>query len=104
VLGLDEIPKPPALAACGGCWFRGHGVELHLGVEDGFLPARKAHPGLLVRDLDTWADHLRAAGSPVQFDDGFPRIARTRTATAWSSSTHWRQLSGAAVRVGRGST
>ncbi len=46
VLGLEEIPKPPALAARGGCWFRGHGIELHLGVEEGFRPARKAHPGL----------------------------------------------------------
>ncbi|HEY8044796.1 MAG TPA: glyoxalase, partial [Streptosporangiaceae bacterium] len=62
VLGLEEILKPPALAARGGCWFRGHGIELHLGVEEDFRPARKAHPGLLVRDLDAWAARLRAAG------------------------------------------
>jgi hypothetical protein len=45
VLGLDELPKPPALAPRGGCWFRGYGIELHLGVEVDFRPARKAHPG-----------------------------------------------------------
>ena len=33
VLGLQEVAKPPVLAARGGCWFRGHGIELHLGVE-----------------------------------------------------------------------
>jgi hypothetical protein len=60
VLGLQELVKPPVLAARGGCWFRGHGIELHLGVEQDFRPARKAHPGLLVRDLDAWADRLRA--------------------------------------------
>ena len=49
VLGLDEVAKPPALAARGGCLFRGHGIELHLGVEQDFRPAR---PGLLVRNLD----------------------------------------------------
>jgi catechol 2,3-dioxygenase-like lactoylglutathione lyase family enzyme len=76
VLGLQELAKPPALAARGGCWFRGHGIELHLGVEQEFRPARKAHPGLLVTDLDAWADRLRAAGAPVLFDTDFPGMRR----------------------------
>jgi catechol 2,3-dioxygenase-like lactoylglutathione lyase family enzyme len=80
VLGLDEIPKPPVLAARGGCWFRGHGIELHLGVEQDFQPARKAHPGLLVSDLDRWAARLRAAGSPVTDDADFPGMRRFYTA------------------------
>jgi catechol 2,3-dioxygenase-like lactoylglutathione lyase family enzyme len=54
VLGLTEIEKPSALARRGGCWFRGHGIELHLGVETDFRPARKAHPGLLVTGIDEW--------------------------------------------------
>jgi catechol 2,3-dioxygenase-like lactoylglutathione lyase family enzyme len=76
VLGFEEVAKPPALAARGGCWFRGHGIELHLGVEHGFRPARKAHPGLLVHDVDAWAARLRAAGAPVHFDDDFPGMRR----------------------------
>ncbi|MET7462000.1 VOC family protein [Nonomuraea sp. NPDC005501] len=76
VLGLTEIPKPPVLAARGGCWFRGHGIELHLGVETDFRPARKAHPGLLVSGLDEWAGRLRRAGYPVTFDDDFPGMRR----------------------------
>ena len=79
LLGLTEKPKPPALAARGGCWFTGHGIELHLGVEQDFRPARKAHPGLLVRDLDAWADRLKAAGAPVRFDDDFPGMRRFYT-------------------------
>ena len=78
VLGLTEIAKPPVLAARGGCWFgsRAEGIELHLGVEDDFVPARKAHPGLLVRDLDAWAARLAAAGYPADFDDDFPGMRR----------------------------
>ena len=50
-LGLDEAPKPPELAARGGCWFENASVRVHLGVEPGFQPARKAHPAFRVRDL-----------------------------------------------------
>jgi catechol 2,3-dioxygenase-like lactoylglutathione lyase family enzyme len=76
VLGLAEIDKPPALARRGGCWFRGQGIELHLGVEADFRPARKAHPGLLVAALDDWAARLTAAGYPVSFDEDFPGMRR----------------------------
>lgn len=48
VLGMSELTKPPVLAASGGCWFRAGGWEIHLGVEQEFVPARKAHPGVLV--------------------------------------------------------
>src|ERR1700757_4971065 len=67
VLGLAEIDKPPALARNGGCWFRGHSIELHLGIEGEFRPARKAHPALLVTGIDNWATRLRAAGYPAAF-------------------------------------
>lgn len=76
VLALDEVEKPPGLAARGGCWFKGHDIELHIGVEQDFRPARKAHPGLLVAGLDAWADRLRNAGYPVRFDDEFPGMRR----------------------------
>jgi hypothetical protein len=47
MLGMTEIAKPSALARRGGAWFRAGGLELHLGVEDDFRPARKGHPGIL---------------------------------------------------------
>lgn len=52
-LGFTEIPKPPDLAKRGGAWFQSGGVQLHLGVEAEFRPARKAHPAFLVDDLDS---------------------------------------------------
>jgi catechol 2,3-dioxygenase-like lactoylglutathione lyase family enzyme len=73
VLGLVELPKPPALAARGGLWVRADGLELHLGVEAEFRAARKAHPGIRVLDLDGLAEHLTAAGIPVSWDnENFP--------------------------------
>jgi catechol 2,3-dioxygenase-like lactoylglutathione lyase family enzyme len=76
LLGMVEVAKPPVLAARGGAWFRSGALELHLGVEDDFGPARKAHPGLLVEDLDGMADRLRAAGVDVDWDDNFPGYRR----------------------------
>ena len=52
ILGLREVAKPTALAGRGGCWFAGPGVAIHLGVETGFAPLAKAHPALLVGDLE----------------------------------------------------
>src|SRR5205085_9387921 len=51
LLGLEELPKPAALRPRGGVWFKAGGQELHLGVEEPFAPARKAHPGLVADDL-----------------------------------------------------
>ncbi len=79
-LGIPEVPKPPALAARGGCWFRGDGVEVHVGVEEPFSPARKAHPAFLVDDLDAVADRVATAGFEVTWDDDFPGHRRFYTA------------------------
>ncbi len=77
VLGLQEIVKPLDLAERGGCWFRGEGVELHLGVEQGFRPAGKAHPALVVEDLDALRTVLEQARVETAEDlplEGFRRI------------------------------
>ena len=71
-LGMTEIPKPPVLAARGGCWFSAGSVVLHLGIEEDFRPARKAHPGIRVRGLDSLAARLTEAGAPVMRDDDLP--------------------------------
>jgi catechol 2,3-dioxygenase-like lactoylglutathione lyase family enzyme len=76
LLGLPENPKPPELATRGGAWFESATVKLHLGVEKDFRPARKAHPGLLVDDLEALAARLRAAGATLVADDALPGQAR----------------------------
>lgn len=72
LLGLAEVDKPPALAARGGAWFRAGDLEVHLGVEEPFHPARKAHPGIRVADLDEVAGRFEAAGMAVRRDDLLP--------------------------------
>ncbi len=79
VLGLPEIPKPPALAARGGVWFRAGAQELHCGVEDPFVPARKAHPALLVDDVDAMAEAVGAAGGSLRWDEKIPDVRRFHT-------------------------
>ena len=77
VLGFERVEKPPHLAARGGCWFRSHSVNLHLGVDDDFVPARKAHPGFVVDNLRSVVRRLEAAGADIVRDmqlEGFERI------------------------------
>jgi len=62
VLELPERPKPPELAARGGCWFETDAVKIHLGVEQDFRPSAKAHPGLIVVDLDGLLTRCRKRG------------------------------------------
>ncbi len=76
ILGLEEQPKPPVLAARGGCWFSNGEVALHLGVDDDFRPARKAHPALVVEELDALCGALELAGHDVAFDDEVPGVRR----------------------------
>lgn len=74
-LGLAEATKPAALAGRGGCWFRGVDggrvtVEIHLGVEEPFTPARKAHPALelgSVEELEQAAQRVQAHGFTVRW-------------------------------------
>lgn len=72
VLGMTELAKPPVLAARGGLWVRADNLEIHLGVEQDFRPARKAHPGILVGDLDGLAKRLEAHDIEVTWDENFP--------------------------------
>jgi catechol 2,3-dioxygenase-like lactoylglutathione lyase family enzyme len=76
VLGMTEVPKPPALAARGGAWFRSGRLELHVGIEDDFRPAGKAHPGIIVSDMDAVVRRLGDHGVTVQWDDNFPGFRR----------------------------
>lgn len=70
-LGMTEVDKPADLVARGGCWFRAYddagavSAELHVGVEEPYAPARKAHPAFIVDDLDAVAARLRALGHEV---------------------------------------
>ena len=82
LLGLPEVEKPEPMRASGGAWFALGDRQLHVGVEDPFAPATKAHPGLSVdeAELDALAARLEAAGAPVTWDDRLPGVRRFYTA------------------------
>jgi catechol 2,3-dioxygenase-like lactoylglutathione lyase family enzyme len=80
VLGMTEVAKPERLRARGGAWFRAGSAEVHVGIEDGFVPARKAHPGIAVTDVEALAAVVGAAGAPVTWDDNIPGLRRFHTA------------------------
>jgi catechol 2,3-dioxygenase-like lactoylglutathione lyase family enzyme len=79
ILGMTEVRRPEVLAARGGLWVRADRLELHLGVEEGFTPQRKAHPGILVGDIDALASRLGARDWPLRWDDDFPGMRRFYT-------------------------
>jgi catechol 2,3-dioxygenase-like lactoylglutathione lyase family enzyme len=78
LLGFAEMPKPASLAGRGGVWFSAGAAQLHLGVEQEFRPARKAHPAFLTDDLDALTARLVAAGCTLSADEpplaGYRRV------------------------------
>ncbi|MGZ5289130.1 MAG: VOC family protein [Actinomycetota bacterium] len=77
ILGLEQVPKPADLSPRGGVWFRTGDLEVHLGMEEQFSPAVKAHPAFLVDGLETMKARIEAAGyrvtDTVQIE-GFHRV------------------------------
>jgi catechol 2,3-dioxygenase-like lactoylglutathione lyase family enzyme len=79
LLGMERVAKPEALAERGGCWFRAGAHELHVGVEQHFVPAGKAHPALAVESparLHELADSLTAAGHSLRWDEELDGVER----------------------------
>jgi len=76
LLGLPRVAKPQHLEARGGCWFESDTTRLHLGVEQDFSPALKAHPALLVEDVDTLQARLYKAGVETNSDEPLPGYDR----------------------------
>jgi catechol 2,3-dioxygenase-like lactoylglutathione lyase family enzyme len=77
LLGIPRVPKPAHLVSRGGCWFVSGELQLHLGVDPDFRPARKAHPALIVDDLSHLVRALGEAGIAVREDEplsGFDRV------------------------------
>jgi hypothetical protein len=88
LLGLEELEKPEPLRSRGGAWFAlGDGRQLHVGVEEPFFPAGKAHPAfrLPTGELDELAERLEAAGKRLEWDDSLPGVRRFYTADPWGN-------------------
>jgi catechol 2,3-dioxygenase-like lactoylglutathione lyase family enzyme len=76
LLGMHEMAKPVELAKRGGCWFESGAVQVHLGVEKEFRPAKKAHPAFKCGDYDALVSKLREAGVEVTEPDDIPGVRR----------------------------
>ena len=79
-LGMQEIPKPSQLAKRGGCWFQSGKVQIHLGVEADFHPARKAHPALLCRNYLALIERLTRQGVSCEEVNDIPGVRRCHAA------------------------
>jgi catechol 2,3-dioxygenase-like lactoylglutathione lyase family enzyme len=92
LLGMAEVPKPPALAERGGCWFSAGAAMLHLGVDEPFHPARKAHPAFLVDDLDFLQAELVGAGHVcMRADEELPGVRRFHTFDPFGNRLEFQQ-------------
>lgn len=92
VLGMEEIAKPATGAGRGGCWFESGPVHLHLGVDPDFTPARRAHPAIVVGDLDELVARLEAAGYEVTEGGELPGRRRVFAPDCFGNRIEWIEL------------
>ena len=85
LLGLDEIEKPEPLRFRGGCWFRVGSRQLHIGVEERFQPAAKAHPAFAVRDIESLFARLQTAGIECSWDGTLGGVRRFYARDPWGN-------------------
>jgi catechol 2,3-dioxygenase-like lactoylglutathione lyase family enzyme len=85
LLGLQEIEKPESLRSRGGCWFQCGSQQLHIGVEQNFRPAEKAHPAFVTPDLDELRQALLSGGIKVSYDDSIPGTRRFHAEDPWGN-------------------
>ena len=76
ILALDEIEKPEELKKNGGVWFSNGHVDIHIGVEETFVPAKKAHPAFEVNQIDRFAAYLQEKGIKIEVDYKLPGAKR----------------------------
>lgn len=88
LLGLNELQKPASLQGRGGVWFAVGDHQLHIGIEEPFAPARKAHPAFRwadVGELRAVAARLCEAGVAVEWDEELPGVWRFFSRDPWGN-------------------
>ncbi len=85
LLGLRELTRPVELDGIGGCWFECGSLQLHIGTQQDFLPARKAHPAFRVDSMDQLRAALQSAGHPVIEDRMIPGVDRFFSSDPWGN-------------------
>jgi catechol 2,3-dioxygenase-like lactoylglutathione lyase family enzyme len=87
LLGLPELEKPEPLRARGGVWFGLGDAQLHIGIEEPFAAARKAHAAIRFSadELHAVAKRLIDVGAPVRWDRELPDVPRFFTDDPWGN-------------------
>lgn len=76
ILGMKEIEKPEPLKSRGGVWFEFGFYQLHVGVDEPFSPATKAHPAFVVKGFENMKQYLKSEGIEVKDDASIPGVTR----------------------------
>lgn len=76
ILGFDEVEKPEGLKKRGGVWFAFGNYQIHIGIEEPFFPAKKAHPAFGVENIEELKTHLQTNNVEVIDDDSLPGAKR----------------------------
>jgi len=98
LLELEEIEKPATLQARGGCWFRVGSRQLHIGVEDPFRPAAKAHPAFSVADIDRVFARFEQHGVPCSWDRELESTRRFYASDPWGNRLEFTEPAGLSSR------
>jgi catechol 2,3-dioxygenase-like lactoylglutathione lyase family enzyme len=76
VLGFQELAKPDSLKKRGGVWFSYGDVQIHIGIEEPFSPARKAHPAFEVENIKKLKERFVHFDIAYTVDDNLPGANR----------------------------
>lgn len=76
LLGFKEVEKPILLKKLGGVWFEAGQVQLHIGIEEPFSPAKKAHPAIRVKNIENMKIYLKEQNIEFSIDDRIPGANR----------------------------
>jgi catechol 2,3-dioxygenase-like lactoylglutathione lyase family enzyme len=85
ILGFDELEKPEPLRRRGGCWFCCGSHQVHIGVEENFRPAKKAHPAFSLSNLAALRTKLLERGYEVIDDADLVGVRRFYTSDPWGN-------------------
>jgi catechol 2,3-dioxygenase-like lactoylglutathione lyase family enzyme len=85
LLGLTEIEKPEPLRSRGGCWFELGSQQLHIGVEEPFRPALRAHPAFAVIEIQALFERLQRSHIECSWDTELDGRRRFFAADPWGN-------------------
>ncbi|MBL0385725.1 VOC family protein [Tumebacillus sp. ITR2] len=91
LLGMEELEKPEKLKVRGGCWFQCGAQQLHIGVEEPFAPAKKAHPAFAVHAISELRDFLVEKGIEIKDNDEIPGVIRFFVNDPWGNRLEFTQ-------------